>query len=322
MSQHAYTVRPLLDSWIGFGAPTIEVVAYSALPRHTRFPAGACIFADIERLTPPQTELAEALWDRLSSAGDSVRLLNHPRRTLRRFDLLERLYAEGINRFRAFRVANGWQDWKYPVFLREANEHSGSLSILIRNDLSLRRRIIELLLEGHRPEDLLVVEFCDTADAGGVYRKYSAFRVGDRILPRHVLFSRDWVQKDLDLLDEHLRDEVREYCRLNPHENELHEIFALANIEYGRIDYSLLDGSIQVWEINTNPVVIKARHKYSRRSRLFHERFLRAFGVALHALSGVPGSGVSVNWDDVDPTDLVSARGDMMPEAPELDSAR
>jgi hypothetical protein len=52
-----------------------------------------------------------------------------------------------------------------------------------------------------------------------------------------------------------------EYLQAHPHEAELRKIFDLANIEYGRIDYSLLNGKIQVWEINTNPNITSSPMK-------------------------------------------------------------
>jgi hypothetical protein len=39
----------------------------------------------------------------------------------------------------------------------------------------------------------------------------------------------------------------------NPHEKSLNNVFDLAGINYGRIDYSILHGKPVVWEINTNP---------------------------------------------------------------------
>ncbi|MGR9089760.1 MAG: hypothetical protein ACU85U_04170 [Gammaproteobacteria bacterium] len=35
-------------------------------------------------------------------------------------------------------------------------------------------------------------------------------------------------------------------------------LFSIANIDYGRIDYSLRAGRIQVFETNTNPVIMHA----------------------------------------------------------------
>ena len=41
-----------------------------------------------------------------------------------------------------------------------------------------------------------------------------------------------------------IAEELR-YLRENPHEAELREIFSLARVEYGRIDYGVVDGRIQ-----------------------------------------------------------------------------
>ena len=105
-------------------------------------------------------------------------------------------------------------------------------------------------------ERLLIEEFCDTRDASGLYRKYSAFAIGERIVPRHVFFSRDWLLKAPQLVAQELVAEELAYVRDNPHEAALREIFALARITYGRIDYALKDGRVQVWEINTNPQLL------------------------------------------------------------------
>jgi hypothetical protein len=122
------------------------------------------------------------------------------------------------------------------------------------------RRDLEEALEvfdrsGEVRDGLMIVEFCDTADARGIYRKYGAFVVGDRVFPKSLQFSRHWVQKRPDLKDEELLREERAYVEENPHEEALRGIFKLARIEYGRMDYAILDGKIQVWEINTNPTV-------------------------------------------------------------------
>jgi hypothetical protein len=50
-------------------------------------------------------------------------------------------------------------------------------------------------------------------------------------------------------------EEELEYVRTNPHRAQLEEIFTIAGVGYGRIDYSLLDGAVQTWEINLNPTI-------------------------------------------------------------------
>jgi hypothetical protein len=48
---------------------------------------------------------------------------------------------------------------------------------------------------------------------------------------------------------------ANEFFNTNPHEAWIREMFAIAHIDYGRIDYGILNGKPQVWEINTNPMI-------------------------------------------------------------------
>jgi hypothetical protein len=103
---------------------------------------------------------------------------------------------------------------------------------------------------------LLIVEWCDTSDAAGVFRKYSAFVIGESIVARHLVCSRDWVVKDFDLYEHDVLWEARRYVAENPDAAFLQEIARLAGVEYGRFDYAFADGRPQIWEINMNPIVI------------------------------------------------------------------
>lgn len=64
--------------------------------------------------------------------------------------------------------------------------------------------------------------------------------------------------------------EEHDYVEKNPHEGRLREVFRLARIDYGRMDYGMLDGQVQVWEINTNPTIRsgKLNPRSARRSLL------------------------------------------------------
>lgn len=259
------------------GAPgsRMAFLYYEDLPRLTELPAGTYLFADLERLRPRQLELAARVWEQLAKEPARARALNDPRRALRRYDLLARLHAEGINRFRSLRASEPLEALRFPVFLRAECEHTGALTPLLPDERTLRRALRRARLRGYRATDLLVTEFCDTSDERGVFRKYSAFRVGDEILPRHVLFSRRWHVKQPDLEDGEFAREREAYLAENPHEDRLREIFELAGIEYGRVDYGLRDGEIQVWEINTNPTV---------------RRLTVRLSLALEALDCIPDS--------------------------------
>ena len=77
------------------------------------------------------------------------------------------------------------------------------------------------------------------------------------------------------------------------------DVFRLANIEFGRVDYGFCRGALQVWEINTNPTLGRnpragpARTDPQYRALVEPGRlvFHRQFAEALRALDTVPVSG-------------------------------
>jgi hypothetical protein len=234
-------------------AAAVRVLLYEHLPFVRRLPGGTFVFSDVERLTGPAAERATALWNALERAG--APLLNHPTLSMRRFELLRTLHAIGLNEAGVQRVTELRAPGRFPVFLRRENDHAGSLTGLLHTPDALAAEIERLARAGVRRDDLLITELCDTADASGIHRKYSAFRVGDRIVPRHLLFSRDWHVKVVDLHGPSQVAEELEYVRGNPHRDLLLPLFERARIEFGRIDYGMRDGRLQVWEINTNPIL-------------------------------------------------------------------
>jgi hypothetical protein len=103
---------------------------------------------------------------------------------------------------------------------------------------------------------LMVVEQVDVRDDDGLNRKYAAMKVGDRLIPRHVLFSKKWVTKTPDVVTPELAAEEQRFIDDFPHADEVREIFRSAGIDYGRIDYGFSNGRLQVWEINSNPLIV------------------------------------------------------------------
>jgi len=250
-------MNPYARSWGPAPGSRLQVLRYDNLREIKLLNLGTYIFSDLERLSPPELQLAQHVWETLSNARPSLRLLNNPSRVLRRYGLLCKLFDEGKNRFRAVRATEPLQSLRFPVFVRKENDHKGNLTSLIYNSGDLAWALRSLRLRGYRLHDLLVIEFCNTSDSAGIFRKYSAFRIGGEILPRHMLFSRKWNLKKPDLVDPPLAKEQEGYLLENPHRSWLSEIFDLAGIEYGRIDYSMMGNDPQVWEINTNPTVRK-----------------------------------------------------------------
>lgn len=296
---HAYTVSEhLRGDWGAALRKRLVVMPYELLTRMPVMPQGSYIFSDLERLDALPRKVLGKVWTRLQASGSQ--LYNHPERSLRRFELLDALHTDGSNRFRAFRADTAGEPWRYPVFVRQEKEHSGAQSPLLHNLQSVRETLLRLVLAGHPLSDLLVVEMCDTADAAGIYRKYSAFRIGGQIVPRHVLFSRQWMLKDMDLLEPEHRAETRDYCQNNPHEAELRRLFERAKIDYGRIDYAVdRDGRIQVWEINTNPQIMRAPQFYPEGIRHFHQAFAERYLAAMQSIDSGGEESTDAGWPDL-----------------------
>jgi hypothetical protein len=251
---NAYTVQKPFEVWQPDALDLCQFVAYEDLPRVRFATPGVYVFSDLERLTPVKLRLAAAFSKRLLAAGPGFKVLNDPSRVLSRFALLERLHETGQNAFCIARYRPGLTMPRYPVFLRWENSHQGSATDLLDGPDQLHKAAEPLYRSRNgRKGHLLVVEHCDTRDNDGIYRKYGVMKIGDELIPRHIYFSRNWMQKKSDIVTEVEIAEERAFIEDFPHREELAKIYQLAGIEYGRIDYGILNGRLQVWEINTNP---------------------------------------------------------------------
>jgi hypothetical protein len=252
-ADHDYTIQRFLSTWGESLRSEIRVVHYEDLASTDEIPNATCIFSDLERLSSQQTRFVSCLASRLEALGRPV--LNDPGQVLSRFELLRKLHARGINTFRVYSVKETPR--QFPVFIRAANDHQGTLSNLLWSEAEVSACVSFWVARGRRPNDLLIVEYLESADADGIYRKYSCFMIGEFFIPRHLLYSHNWVTKKPDLVNQELADEEAVFLESqpHPHEAEIRRIFAIAGIDYGRIDYAVVDGKIAVWEINTNPVI-------------------------------------------------------------------
>jgi hypothetical protein len=253
-----HTIPWYLES---YGAPlrdTITPVHYEDLLEERELVDATYCFADLELMSSEQRRRAADLRQRLLARG--CRVLNDPEQTLCRVDLNRALVRAGVNDFAMYREHESLDGCRLPVFLRGEHDHDGRRSGLLDDTADVHTAIGKLRADAPDLGDLLVVEFCDTAGADGVYRKYSAFKVGDAIVARHLFFSNDWHVKQAELDDEASLQEERDFVATNPHEQQLRPIFELAGVDYGRIDYAFRDGRLQVWEINTNPTILTPAH--------------------------------------------------------------
>lgn len=250
--------RPMIDP---VSRDRIELVTYGDAIRRGDWHGGAIVFSDLERLYASDVPDVTLLWQRFAQAEPTVRLLNHPTRTLRRFALLRRLHELGINDFDVWRADEMRSGIRFPVFLHGERDHNGPIGGLLQDRAALDRALAALAERGQPLNLILVVEFCDTRGPDGLYRKMGTLRIGDRYVHRHLFQTIDWCVKTRKqrIGPEHspvanLEEEER-FVRGEDFAPALPEVFRLAAIDYGRMDYSFKDGSIRVWEINTGPML-------------------------------------------------------------------
>jgi hypothetical protein len=280
---HAYTVAAFLETWPNRVRDVFRIVPYERLASILTVESGVYIFSDIDRLQPAALRNVERLCDLIADELDAALVLNHPRGVLLRTQMLRTLWEDGVNQFRAFEYESAAKDFRFPIFIRMANDHKGPLGDLIHDDDAYRDALKRVLSARVDTRQLMITEFCDTRGADELYRKYSAFRIGDRIVPGHIIFSTNWITKNSG--PEPLREEERAYLADNPHREALLRIFDRAGITYGRIDYGLLSERIQVWEINTNPMVIQERQKYAAEKLALKLRLVDDLSDALLVLN-------------------------------------
>jgi hypothetical protein len=171
--------------------------------------------------------------------------------------------------------------------------HDGAGSGLLPDEAALDREIEKLVQAGTPRDDILIVEYLDYRSADGQFRKYGAFFIGDRFIPYHIEIADDWIVKLPTVVSGATLEEELAYVRgKHEHEALIRDIFAMANIQYGRIDYTLVDGKPQIFEINTNPVIIGPRSKVRERRPVFEHavpRMIRALRAVDEAAAAVLG---------------------------------
>lgn len=298
--ENCYTTKKYVADWAPQMAGQFHLIPIEKLHEAERLPVGTFLFSDLEKLTPERRRILGRVYELLERHGAPMRLINHPLRSKGRYDLLSCLHEHGVNRFRGFRANEIPRDLRFPVFLRVERDHKGALTPLIETCDELERSLARCVLEGNALDDMLAIEYCDTRDHEGVYRKYNAYRVGNRIIPRGVTFATEWQVKGRDDSAVWRAEEKREYVFGNPHRERLMEIFELAGIEYGRADYGIADGQIQVWEINTCPLFsIGVPHWYFEERRALHQHVADRLAEALMEL-GQPVSNervpIQLSW--------------------------
>src|SRR5262245_13708677 len=110
----------------------LRVIEYERLAEWTYVERGTYVLSALDQLSPGMLRLVQALVGQLEGS-DGLRFLNHPSRTMRRFELLRTMVALGRNEFRAERVTRDYSALRFPLFLRSERDHGGPLSPLLHS---------------------------------------------------------------------------------------------------------------------------------------------------------------------------------------------
>lgn len=255
--RHPYTLGILLLNYPGPVCTRVRILTYSSVRRLAEIPPGTFIFTDFDRLSARELSDARLLWNHLKSFGNRVKLLNDPSVVPNRFELLRRLYDEGINAFNVYRISECSRVARFPVFIRQESEHRAPLTELLASRTQLESVVARLSSDFPKPNDLMVVEFANKPFKDGLFRKYGAFRVGESVYGQHCFVRSNWHIKEPERQYNAARlREHEDYIACNSHAAVLADICSCVGIDYGRIDYCVIDGRVQVFEINTNPTVL------------------------------------------------------------------
>jgi len=253
------TIKDFTNWWAPELASALQPANYrNLLWSRPRSPA-AVIFSDMEQLPEWQLVLAKKFCRNLQNSPNPPKILNDPNHYAGRFELLEILHRHGINDFRASRL-DRVNELKFPVFLRRDLDHRGPVTGLLHSPDEVAQAVKKLSLRDRcfRRHRLMAVEYLDCRDSDGLFRKYSVMKIGGTLIPRHILLSREWVTKKADFVDEATVAEETAFIENFPHREKVAEIFRVAGVDYGRVDYGVKNGRLQVWEINTNPTIVPA----------------------------------------------------------------
>lgn len=296
---HRYTLDNLHETRCGGHDVWAIPVSYDDLFAADLLPAGTYLFTDIERLSSHERLLAAAVFRAMAAHPATFRPINDPARVRVRYGLLRALFHAGLNRFDAYRASGLPRPRRFPVFIRPDSTHDPALTDLIHDQAALDISLAALEAAGQPLDGLIVIEFAGQAVRPGLWARHAAFRIGDEILPSVRLWGAHWMVKreQVGLADGAMYQADDAQIRL-PADAALRTAFDTARIEYGRIDFGLLDGVPQIWEINTNPNIegLEPSHPSGvrRRSRAFVFRRQTECLAAL-ARSRPSGEAVALN---------------------------
>ena len=254
---NSFTLKRYLEGRGKSLADRIGIIYHDQLQDLEQIQCSTLIFSDLDFLDQQELTIMSGIYKELATNYPQIKLLNDPAKLKLRYDLLRSLFDQGMNPFNVYRFGEPLDNIRFPVFIRQENGHLGALTGLIYSHNDLRKNQLFVNLKGYTTRELLIVEYIHVAESNGLFKKYSALKVHDKIYPRHLDYSYHWVVKFSDSLDERFEEEyfaeLQEFRQNIPHRAWVEKVFEMAGVDYGRIDYSIYRSKPVLWEINQNP---------------------------------------------------------------------
>lgn len=240
----------------------IRVQGFEWALRQKKLPRATYVFTDMERMDVWQQTVLAKLFSHIQQAGQGYRALNNPAAVGDRGALLRKLHDQGLNDFNAYRVVENRMPERYPVFVRRMSTHTQPLTSLLHTPEQLQDALETLLQNGEAQSDLLVIEYCAQPVADNLYRKLSSFKIGETVFFTHTVHDIKWLVKHgrKNSATPELYQEEHAMILDNRFSGHLSRVFDVSCVEYGRVDFGIVDGRVQVYEINTNPYVSLPGH--------------------------------------------------------------
>ena len=234
-----------------------EVLDYERAVHRRRLPAGAAIFTDFERLAPPWLEIAGVLRGRVAATGAPV--LNDPARFLPRAALIRKLFREGVNGYTCWLPVLGEVPERFPVFLRTGWAHRGVFSDLLESAEAAQEALEAALAAGHVLSDLVFIEYAGLTREGGVFRKRAAYGVAGEVVPAVTVTDPNWVAKTGTKGAASAEQYAADLADLDayPYGDVVRRVMEIAGQDFGRVDFGLTQSGVAVFELNTNPQIVR-----------------------------------------------------------------
>ena len=295
---HSYTMWRFLRGYGRRKLSFVQPIYYEKLFSSHRIPVGHYVFTDFDRMSQYEIQYAAEIARALKAHDPRIRILNDPASVHERYAMLRELRRAGINDFDVTRLEGGDRPTTFPVFIRCEDDNKKPDTELLHSAEEVEAAIEDMRGKGVPLKRRIAVGYAAEPSADGDFRKYGMIMIGQHAIPQHVLRSPDWyVKRHRSRNDAEFHKERLRFFNEVPHRETLLEVMRLARMDYGRIDYGIVGGRVQVYEINSNPKMGGWQIPENPDARQRRDGLQKAVADALKEIEAAPTSGGTIRVD-------------------------